>query len=82
MICLPYYHFVRLAVDDYHIEALGERFACLPFSYVDTLVQRTATGVDLCTCTTVGLDIEHTLVSPYADGSSFKLGLCLIYLIL
>ena len=82
MICLPYYHFVRLAVDDYHIEALGERFARLPLGYVDTLVQRTATGVDLCTCTTVGLDIEHSLVSPYADRSSFKLGLCLIYLIL
>ena len=82
MICLPYYHFVRLAVDDYHIEALGERFTRLPFSHVDTLVQRTATGVDLCTRPTVGLDIEHTFVSPYADGSSFKLGRCLIYLIL
>ena len=69
-------------VDDYHIEALGERFACLPFGYVDTLVQRTTTGVDLCTCTTVRLDIEHTFMSPYADRSSFKLGRCLIDLIL
>ena len=69
-------------VDDYYIEALGERFARLPLGYVDTLVQRTATGVDLCTCTTVGLDIEHSLVSPYADRSSCKLGLCLSYLIL
>ena len=73
---------MRLTVDDYHIEALGERFARLSFGHIDTLVQRTATGVDLSTCTTVGLDIERALISPYADGSSFKLGRCLIYLIL